>query len=95
MLLGSLAAYFQSIVYGAFTPAGGIFAVLTSIGMSVICPPLAAAGVVIASAVTAIVWVATVTSPAIVVMSRVLTHLLSDCFSYNRITGLGLKGFKM
>ena len=30
---GTLAAAFQSFAYGGFTPAGGIFATLTSIGM--------------------------------------------------------------
>ncbi|KAK2786473.1 hypothetical protein FQN53_006629 [Emmonsiellopsis sp. PD_33] len=30
---GSLAASFQSLAYGAFTPAGGFFALLTSLGM--------------------------------------------------------------
>ncbi|KAJ5482865.1 hypothetical protein N7539_006311 [Penicillium diatomitis] len=30
---GSLAAKFQSVMYGAFTPGGGIFATLTSLGM--------------------------------------------------------------
>ena len=32
-LLGSLAAGFQSYMYGDFTPAGGIFATLTSMAM--------------------------------------------------------------
>ena len=31
--VGSLAAIFQSFMYGAFTPAGGIFATLTSMAM--------------------------------------------------------------
>ena len=31
--LGSLAAGFQSFMYGGFTPAGGIFATLTSLAM--------------------------------------------------------------
>jgi uncharacterized membrane protein len=48
--------------YGGFTPAGNIFSILTSIGMSVMFPPLAIAGVVIALAVTLIVWVGTVMS---------------------------------
>ena len=32
-ITGSLATAFQSFMYGAFTPAGGIFAILTSMGM--------------------------------------------------------------
>ncbi|KAG8697609.1 hypothetical protein FRC08_006418 [Ceratobasidium sp. 394] len=57
VLAGSLAAWFQSAVYGAFTPAGGIFAILTSIGMmGVACPPAVLLAVVVASAVTGIVW---------------------------------------
>lgn len=32
-VIGSLAAGFQSFMYGGFTPAGGIFAILTSLGM--------------------------------------------------------------
>ncbi|PYI31884.1 hypothetical protein BP00DRAFT_446113 [Aspergillus indologenus CBS 114.80] len=30
---GSLAAWFQSLMYGGYTPAGGVFAKLTSMGM--------------------------------------------------------------
>lgn len=33
LIPGFLAAAFQSCMYGAFTPAGGIFAILTSMGM--------------------------------------------------------------
>ncbi|KAI2795085.1 hypothetical protein POX_a01689 [Penicillium oxalicum] len=33
IISGSLAAGFQSFMYGGFTPAGGIFAILTSLGM--------------------------------------------------------------
>ncbi|MBW0530549.1 hypothetical protein O181_070264 [Austropuccinia psidii MF-1] len=34
IVAGSLAAAFQSAMYGAFTPAAGVFAVLTSLGMT-------------------------------------------------------------
>jgi hypothetical protein len=55
-ITGSLAAGFQSWMYGAFTPAGGVFAVLTSIGMmGFFAPPLVAVAVVVASVVTGIV----------------------------------------
>ncbi|RYP21422.1 hypothetical protein DL767_009275 [Monosporascus sp. MG133] len=33
IVFGSLAAAFQSYMYGGFTPAGGLFATLTSLGM--------------------------------------------------------------
>ncbi|RYO90502.1 hypothetical protein DL766_004033 [Monosporascus sp. MC13-8B] len=33
VVFGSLAAAFQSSMYGGFTPAGGLFATLTSLGM--------------------------------------------------------------
>ncbi|RYP80245.1 hypothetical protein DL769_002547 [Monosporascus sp. CRB-8-3] len=33
IVVGSLAAAFQSSMYGGFTPAGGLFATLTSLGM--------------------------------------------------------------
>ncbi|KAG8779011.1 hypothetical protein FRC12_024694 [Ceratobasidium sp. 428] len=57
ILAGSLAAWFQSAVYGAFTPAGGVFAILTSVGMmGMACPPAVLLAVAIASAVTGIVW---------------------------------------
>ncbi|KAG8779009.1 hypothetical protein FRC12_024692 [Ceratobasidium sp. 428] len=59
VIAGSPAALFQSVVYGAFTPAGSVFAILTSVGMSFLCPPLALVGAVIASAVTFVIWVAT------------------------------------
>jgi len=56
VLAGSAAAWFQSVVYGAFTPAGGVFAVLTLVGMmGVAYPPAVLLAVTIASAVTAIV----------------------------------------
>jgi len=57
VLAGSAAAWFQSAIYGAFTPAGGLFAVLTSVGMmGIACPPAILLAVVIASAVAGIVW---------------------------------------
>ncbi|KAL5637547.1 hypothetical protein ACGC1H_004088 [Rhizoctonia solani] len=54
---GSLAAWFQSVVYGAFTPAGGVFAVMTSVGMlGVACPPVVIPAVIIASLAAWIAW---------------------------------------
>jgi len=56
IIAGSLAAGFQSWMYGAFTPAGGVFAVLTSIGMmGFFATPQVVGAVVVASVVTAIV----------------------------------------
>ncbi len=55
--LGTLAAAFQAWAYGGFTPAGGIFATLTSMAMLGILMPLQvglAAG--LADIVTLIVW---------------------------------------
>ncbi|KAK0746916.1 hypothetical protein B0T18DRAFT_163200 [Schizothecium vesticola] len=54
---GSLAAAFQSYMYGGFTPAGGIFATLTSMAMlGVLIPPLVVVAVVVSCLVAAIVW---------------------------------------
>ncbi|CAE6509428.1 unnamed protein product [Rhizoctonia solani] len=54
---GSLAAWFQSAVYGAFTPAGGLFAVMTSVGMlGVACPPVVIPSAIIASLAAWIAW---------------------------------------
>ncbi|KAF8708099.1 Interferon-induced 6-16 family, partial [Rhizoctonia solani] len=54
---GSLAAWFQSVIYGAFTPAGGFFAVMTSVGMmGVACPPVAVPSMIIASLAAWITW---------------------------------------
>ncbi|KAJ1300661.1 hypothetical protein OPQ81_002309 [Rhizoctonia solani] len=54
---GSLAAWFQSVVYGAFTPAGGLFAVMTSVGMmGVACPPVVIPSAIIASLAAWIAW---------------------------------------
>ena len=53
---GSMAAGVQSWVYGGFTPAGGVFAVLTSIGMIGVFQPIPIIGAsIIASLVTAVV----------------------------------------
>jgi len=48
IVVGSLAAAFQSFMYGGFTPAGGIFATLTMVGMTGFAMPVFAllAGVV-------------------------------------------------
>jgi hypothetical protein len=44
-------------VYGAFTPAGGIFAVLTSVGMlGIACPPAVILAFTIASVAAGIAW---------------------------------------
>jgi hypothetical protein len=54
---GSLAAAFQAWAYGAFTPAGGIFATLTSLGMvGVLAPAVAALGASAATVVVFVVW---------------------------------------
>jgi hypothetical protein len=51
-----MAAGFQSWMYGGFTPAGGVFAVLTSIGMIGVFQPVPVASAsVIASLVTVVV----------------------------------------
>lgn len=56
VISGSLAAGFQSWMYGGFTPAGGIFAVLTSIGaIGFLHPPLIIQAAIISSLVTTIV----------------------------------------
>lgn len=56
-LQGSLAAAFQAWAYGAFTPAGGIFATLTSLGMvGFLAPAVAAFGAGVATATTFIAW---------------------------------------
>jgi len=54
---GSLAAAFQSWAYGAFTPAGGIFATLTSLGMvGFLAPAVALSGAGVATATTLLAW---------------------------------------
>ena len=56
-LQGSLAAAFQAWAYGGFTPAGGIFATLTSLGaIGLLAPPVAAFGAGVATATTFIAW---------------------------------------
>ncbi|EHK18072.1 uncharacterized protein TRIVIDRAFT_159689, partial [Trichoderma virens Gv29-8] len=55
---GTLAAAFQSYMYGAFTPAGGIFATLTSMAMlGTLMPAAAILAAVIATGAAIIVWV--------------------------------------
>ncbi|GAO19821.1 uncharacterized protein UV8b_01816 [Ustilaginoidea virens] len=51
---GSLAAAFQSYMYGAFTPAGSLFATLTSFGMRGLMVPVAAGCAAVATAAWAI-----------------------------------------
>ena len=54
---GTLAAAFQSYAYGGFTPAGGIFATLTSMAMLGFLSPLEVGlAAVSATAVTMTVW---------------------------------------
>lgn len=54
---GSLAAVFQSYMYGAFTPAGGIFATLTSMGMmGTLMLPQVLGAAISATGVAALVW---------------------------------------
>lgn len=56
-LSGSLAASWQSYVYAGFTPAGGIFATLTSIAMlGLLIPVVVIVAAVIATVVTVTVW---------------------------------------
>lgn len=55
--IGSLAAAFQSFMYGGLTPASGIFATLTSMAMLGILMPVASiAASIIATGVTVMVW---------------------------------------
>ncbi|KAJ5902647.1 hypothetical protein N7495_003175 [Penicillium taxi] len=59
VITGSLAAWFQSTMYGAFTPAGGIFALLTSTAMLGPNAPLMLVIIpvaVVLSAAAAIIW---------------------------------------
>jgi hypothetical protein len=54
---GSLAAAFQGWAYGAFTPAAGIFATLTSLGMvGFLAPAVAFFGAGVATATTFVAW---------------------------------------
>ncbi|KAK6522622.1 hypothetical protein TWF281_002059 [Arthrobotrys megalospora] len=55
---GSLAAAFQGWMYGGFTPAAGIFATLTSLGMlGMLVPAVVAVSATVATVVSVIVWV--------------------------------------
>ena len=56
---GTAATLFQSVFYGAFTPAAGIFATLTSIAMTgrLLWPAVVFAAV-LATIIAAVVWVA-------------------------------------
>ncbi|KAK0631290.1 hypothetical protein B0T14DRAFT_501439 [Immersiella caudata] len=57
IVAGSLAAIFQSVMYGGFTPAGGVFATLTSMGMlGMLMPWALVIAVVIATAVAGVVF---------------------------------------
>ncbi|KAF4547278.1 Hypothetical protein D9617_48g089390 [Elsinoe fawcettii] len=57
VVAGSFAAAFQAWAYGAFTPAGGVFATLTSLGMvGVLAPAIATAGASVATITVWIVW---------------------------------------
>ena len=53
----TLAAAFQSWAYGGFTPAGGIFATLTSMGMlGTLMPVQVLCSAVLATLVTVVAW---------------------------------------
>lgn len=55
---GTAAAVFQSVIYGAFTPAAGIFATLTSVAMTGgLVWPAAVFAAIIATVVAAVVWI--------------------------------------
>ncbi|KAJ5225382.1 hypothetical protein N7468_006607 [Penicillium chermesinum] len=57
IVVGSLAAAFQSFMYGGFTPAGGIFATLTSMAMlGTFLLPVVLLGCIIATGVGVAVW---------------------------------------
>ncbi|KAK3898224.1 hypothetical protein C8A05DRAFT_38196 [Staphylotrichum tortipilum] len=58
VVAGSLAAAFQAFMYGGFTPAGGIFATLTSMGMlGALMPAALVLAMVLATGVAVVVWV--------------------------------------
>ncbi|KAH6856415.1 hypothetical protein B0I37DRAFT_367334 [Chaetomium sp. MPI-CAGE-AT-0009] len=58
VVAGSAAAAFQSYMYGGFTPAAGIFATLTSMGMlGVLVPAVAIIAELVATAVAVTVWI--------------------------------------
>ncbi|KAF4507693.1 hypothetical protein G6O67_004165 [Ophiocordyceps sinensis] len=55
--IGTLAASFQSFMYGGFTPAGGIFATLTSMAMrGCLMPAVAILAALPATVVALIIW---------------------------------------
>ncbi|CAG8071951.1 unnamed protein product [Penicillium salamii] len=56
IVLGSLAAGFQSFMYGGFTPAGGIFATLTSMAMLGTLMPAALVIAVLIATLVAWTW---------------------------------------
>ncbi|CAG8376290.1 unnamed protein product [Penicillium salamii] len=56
IVIGSLAAGFQSFMYGGFTPAGGIFATLTSMAMLGTLRPAALAIAVFIATLVAWKW---------------------------------------
>ncbi|PYH94032.1 hypothetical protein BO71DRAFT_399203 [Aspergillus ellipticus CBS 707.79] len=57
VVAGSLAAAFQSFMYGGFTPAGGIFATLTSMAMlGTLMFPAAVIAVVFATGTSVVAW---------------------------------------
>lgn len=57
IIIGSLAAGFQSWMYGGFTPAAGIFATLTSLGMlGCFMPAAVALAACIATVMAFVVW---------------------------------------
>ncbi|KAL4883753.1 hypothetical protein BJY04DRAFT_216097 [Aspergillus karnatakaensis] len=57
VVAGSCAAMFQSYMYGGFTPAGGIFAALTSMAMlGTLAIPAMFVAALIATGVALIVW---------------------------------------
>ena len=54
---GTLAAVFQSVAYGGFTPAGGIFATLTSMAMlGRLMPMQVSLAALVAAVVSLVVW---------------------------------------
>ncbi|UNI18287.1 hypothetical protein JDV02_004564 [Purpureocillium takamizusanense] len=57
IVAGTLAAAFQSYMYGGFTPAGGIFATLTSMAMlGTLMPAAAILAALLATIVAVVVW---------------------------------------
>ncbi|KAH6648116.1 hypothetical protein BKA67DRAFT_662846 [Truncatella angustata] len=57
VLPGSIAAFFQSFMYRGFTPAGGLFATMTSLAMlGMMTPAVAAISATLATVIALIVW---------------------------------------